>query len=100
MKREWFTLLTKEMVNPGFSLFSPTDAGSYFFSRDSYVNPRHLQYFEFIGKLFALALTYCEFLFISVPFSPLLYKMILNQPITPEDLFSEFKEEATHIRSV
>lgn len=99
MKREWFTLLTKAIVNPDYSLFAPTGSGSFFFSPDSYVNPRHLQYFEFIGKLFAFALTH-EFLLITSSFSPLLYKMMLKHPITPEDVLSEFQEEAAHIRSV
>jgi hypothetical protein len=98
VKREWFTLLTKAMVNPNFALFSPTRNGS-FFSQESHVNPRHLQYFEFVGKLFAFALTH-KFLLIASAYSPLLYKMMLRHPITPEDVLAEFEEEAAHVRSV
>ena len=69
-------LLSKAMVNLNYALFSRTPKNYYFFSRESYVNPRHLQYFEFIGKLFAFALT-DNSLFVSPSFSFILYKLLL-----------------------
>ena len=75
--REWFTLLSKAVVNLDYLLFSRTPKNSYFFSRESFLNPRHLQYFEFVGKLFACALAK-DSLFISPSFSLLLYKLLLS----------------------
>ena len=75
--REWFTLLSKALVNLHYLLFSRMPKNYYFFSRESFLNPRHLQYFEFVGKLFAFALT-DNSLFISPSFSLLLYKLLLS----------------------
>ena len=79
------------MVNLNFGLFSKTSSNFYFFNRESWVNPRHLQYFEFIGKLFALAIIRKDF-FIYPSFSIVIYKMILGEKIDIEDLRAEFDE--------
>lgn len=42
--REWFTLLSKAVANPDYLLFSRTPKNTYYFSRESFLNPRHLQY--------------------------------------------------------
>ena len=69
------------MVNLDTGLFRLTDKNNYFFNRESYINPRHLQYFEFIGKLAALSLLRAEFT-VSPSLSKILYKMILGETIT------------------
>jgi hypothetical protein len=51
--KDWYAHLTKEMVNPNYGLFMKTSKNYYFFNRESWINPRHLQYYEFIGKIFA-----------------------------------------------
>jgi hypothetical protein len=58
-----------------------------------------LQYFEFIGKLFAFSLTESSLL-VSPSFSSLLYKMMLGEEITIDDIVEEFEEEATYVRSI
>ena len=78
------------MVN-NYGLFTKTLSNYYFFNRESWVNPRHLQYFEFIGKLFALALIRPDF-FVVPSFSLVIYKMILGEKIEIKDLNSEFDE--------
>jgi membrane-anchored glycerophosphoryl diester phosphodiesterase (GDPDase) len=50
-----------------------------------------LQYFEFIGKLFALSLIKNDY-FVAPSFSLVVYKMILGEKIKIEDLKSEFDE--------
>lgn len=79
--REWFTLVSKSMVNLDTGLFRLTDKNNYFFNRESYINPRHLQYFEFIGKLVANSLLRTEFT-VSPSLSIILYKLILSETIT------------------
>ena len=78
------------MVN-NYGLFTKTLSNYYFFNRESWVNPRHLQYFEFIGKLFALSLIKNDY-FVAPSFSLVIYKMILGEEIEIQDLKSEFDE--------
>jgi hypothetical protein len=78
VEKDWYTLVTQGMVNLDYGLFSKTFKNYYFFNRESWINPRHLQFFEFIGKLFALSI-FKEGYFLSPAFSIILYKMILNQ---------------------
>ena len=80
------------MVNLNYALFKRTPTNYYFFNRESYINSRHLQYFEFIGKLFGLSLTKNS-LMVSPSFSILLYKMILSEEITLKDILTEFEDE-------
>jgi hypothetical protein len=66
------------MVNLNYALFKRTKNNYYFFNSESKVNPRHLQYFEFIGKLFGFSLAH-KSIFVSPSFSIMLYKMILGE---------------------
>lgn len=47
-----------------------------------------MQYFEFIGKLFGFSLAHNS-IFVSPSFSIMLYKMILGEDITFEDIADE-----------
>ena len=42
--KEWYTLLTGGMVNLNYGLFTKTSKNYYFFNRESWINPRHLQF--------------------------------------------------------
>ena len=43
--KEWYTLVTKGMVNLNYGLFVKTSNNFYYFNRESWINPRHLQFF-------------------------------------------------------
>lgn len=90
--KDWYTLLTREMVDLDYGLFTKSSKNYYFFNRESWVNPRHLQFFEFIGKLFALSLVQRERYSLCPSFSIIIYKMILGQPISVDDLVEEFDQ--------
>lgn len=77
------------MVNLNYALFKRTPQNYYFFYRESSFNPRDLQYFEFIGKLFGFSLTKNS-LFVSPSFSIMLYKLILGEEITFDDIIEGF----------
>ena len=79
------------MVNLNYGLFVKTSKNIYYFNRESWINPRHLQFFEFIGKLFAMSIVKKD-LFICPSFSILLYKMLLGEPIEMKDIIDEFDE--------
>ena len=56
--REFFHLLSQELVNPQYALFQVTSTGLYKPNPFSSVNSNHLFYFEFCGKI--LAKSICE----------------------------------------
>lgn len=56
--REWFTILSREIFNPNYGLFSVAGGKACTFhpNRMSYVNPDHLSFFTFIGRIIGKAL--------------------------------------------
>ncbi|XP_057816029.2 E3 ubiquitin-protein ligase UPL5 [Cryptomeria japonica] len=56
--REWFCLICREIFNPQNALFlsCPNDRRRFFPNPASGVNPGHLTYFKFCGRVIALAL--------------------------------------------
>ena len=54
--REWFFLLSHQMLNPMYGLleFAGSSDNSLQISPNSGVNPDHLHYFKFIGRIIAM----------------------------------------------
>jgi E3 ubiquitin-protein ligase HUWE1 len=83
--REWFSCLTCELFNPAYTLFLPTlSERSFQPNPASAVNANHLDYFQFAGKIFALAVLNSVHLsaHLSIPF----LKRIIGRPVSLEDL--------------
>ena len=86
LKREWLSLLSKELFNPDNMLFINAASGTYTINPNSgklYVD-ENLKHFEFIGKIIAKAI-YDEML-IDVHFTRIIYKLITNTPISYHDM--------------
>jgi atrophin-1 interacting protein 5 (WW domain-containing E3 ubiquitin protein ligase 1) len=99
--REWFFLLSHEVLNPMYCLFMYAGSSNYSLQINpaSFVNPDHLKYFEFIGRFIAMALFHGKFIYsgFTLPF----YKKMLNKKITLKDLESvdaEFYNSIVWIR--
>uniref|UniRef100_A0A673BJR1 HECT-type E3 ubiquitin transferase n=1 Tax=Sphaeramia orbicularis TaxID=375764 RepID=A0A673BJR1_9TELE len=86
--REWFFLLSHEVLNPMYCLFEYAGKDNYCLQINpaSYINPDHLKYFKFIGRFIAMALFHSKF--IDTGFSLPFYKRILNKPLALKDLES------------
>lgn len=57
LRKDWFSSLVKNLFNPNYALFVPSSNGrAYQPSPSSYVNPEHIEYFTFAGKILARAL--------------------------------------------
>jgi hypothetical protein len=57
LTREWLNILTKEIFKPNYGLFLPCSDGITFQPNpNSNANPEHLEYFKFIGRVFAKAI--------------------------------------------
>lgn len=54
--REWFFLLSHEVLNPMYCLFEYANKNNYSLQiyPGSSVNPDHLHYFRFIGRFIAM----------------------------------------------
>lgn len=81
-----FVPTARACPNPRYCLFKYSDAGNYALeiNKDSSVNPEHLIYFRFVGRLVALAI-YHGF-FIDNGFTVPLYKQLLDKPLTLKDV--------------
>ncbi|KAJ3176920.1 hypothetical protein HK101_010335 [Irineochytrium annulatum] len=88
LSREFFFLMSKEMFNPFYCLFeySAHDTYTLQINPHSAINPEHLNYFKFIGRVVGLAIYHQRFL--DAFFISAFYKMILNRKITLKDMES------------
>ena len=84
LTRDFFIELSRAMFNPNYSLFNLTSNGvTYYPNSQSYVNPDHLNFFKFIGRMIGKALFDGHLL--ECYFSKPLYKMMVGLDITFED---------------
>ncbi|OQV17573.1 E3 ubiquitin-protein ligase SMURF1 [Hypsibius exemplaris] len=84
--REWLYLLSHEMLNPYYGLFqySREDIYTLQINPDSSINPEHLSYFHFAGRVIGLAVFHGHY--IDAGFTLPFYKMLLGKPIALEDI--------------
>lgn len=111
--REWLCLLSREMLNPQYGLFQYSREDNYTLqiNPDSSVNPvrirlslksytftrvtisyflvtfflqEHLSYFHFVGRIIGIAVFHGHY--IDGGFTTPFYKMLLNKPITLDDI--------------
>jgi E3 ubiquitin-protein ligase NEDD4 len=85
-RREFFFLLSHEIFNPSYSLFEYSAHDNYTLQINSAsaINPDHLSYFKFTGRILGLAIFHRRFL--DAYFVPSFYKMILSKKATLADL--------------
>ncbi|KAL4738324.1 hypothetical protein BDV11DRAFT_138750 [Aspergillus similis] len=84
--REWFQVLARGMFNPDYALFIPVAADRTTFhpNRLSGVNPEHLMFFKFIGRIIGKALY--EGRVLDCHFSRAVYKCILGRNVSIKDM--------------
>jgi E3 ubiquitin-protein ligase NEDD4 len=86
LSREFFFLLSHEMFNPFYCLFEYSAHDNYTLQINPHsgINPEHLNYFKFIGRVVGLAIFHRRFL--DAFFIGALYKMILAKPVNLADM--------------
>lgn len=84
--REWLYLLSHEMLNPyyGLFLYSREDIYTLQINPDSGINPDHLSYFHFVGRIIGMAVFHGHH--IDGGFAMPFYKMLLNKNINLDDI--------------
>ncbi|KFH40688.1 E3 ubiquitin-protein ligase-like protein [Hapsidospora chrysogenum ATCC 11550] len=86
VSREFFFLLSHEMFNPFYCLFEYSAHDNYTLQINPHsgINPEHLNYFKFIGRVVGLAIFHRRFL--DAFFIGALYKMMLSKPVSLADM--------------
>ncbi|ORE21321.1 hypothetical protein BCV71DRAFT_241689 [Rhizopus microsporus] len=86
LTREWFSVLARQMFDPNYALFitSAADKLTYQPNRASAVNPDHLSYFKFVGRVIGKAIYDGRLL--DAYFTRSFYKHILGRPVDYRDV--------------
>uniref|UniRef100_A0A3P9JW09 E3 ubiquitin-protein ligase HACE1 n=1 Tax=Oryzias latipes TaxID=8090 RepID=A0A3P9JW09_ORYLA len=95
--REWFDILSSEIINPDYALFTQSADGTTFQpNSNSSVNPDHLNYFQFAGQILGLALYHRQL--VNIYFTRSFYKHILGIPVNYQDVSSIDPEYAKNLQ--
>ncbi|XP_036442266.1 E3 ubiquitin-protein ligase HACE1 isoform X1 [Colossoma macropomum] len=95
--REWFDILSNEIINPDYALFTQSADGTTFQpNSNSSVNPDHLNYFRFAGQILGLALYHRQL--VNIYFTRSFYKHILGIPVNYQDVSSIDPEYAKNLQ--
>jgi E3 ubiquitin-protein ligase HUWE1 len=84
--REWFSALALQMFNPDYALFRPSaaDKVTYQPNRASGINPDHLFYFKFVGRIIGKAIYDGRLL--DAHFTRSFYKCMIAAPVDHKDM--------------
>ncbi|KAM0325364.1 hypothetical protein ACHAQA_007349 [Verticillium albo-atrum] len=86
--REWFQVLSRQMFDANYALFSPvsSDRTTFHPNKLSGINDMHLMYFKFVGRIIGKALY--EGRLLDCYFSRAVYKRILGRSVSVKDMES------------
>ena len=84
--REWFQVMSRQMFDPNYALFVPvaSDRTTFHPNKLSHVNPEHLMFFKFIGRVIGKALY--EGRALDCHFSRAVYKRLLGKAVSIKDM--------------
>ena len=84
--REWFQVIARQMFNADYALFVPvaSDRTTFHPNRLSSINPEHLMFFKFIGRIIGKALY--EGRVLDCHFSRAVYKQIMSKQVNLKDM--------------
>ena len=84
--REWFQVMSRQMFDANYALFVPvaSDRTTFHPNKLSSINPEHLTFFKFIGRVIGKALY--EGRALDCHFSRAVYKRILGKPVSIKDM--------------
>ncbi len=85
LTREWYMILSREIFNPNYALFtSALDCPTFQPNPLSFVNKDHLEYFKFVGRIIGKAIA--DGFLLDCHFTRSFYKHILLIPISYHDI--------------
>ena len=99
LSREFFAILAKEMFNPNYALFTSTEDGCTFQpNQHSSINPDHLSYFRFVGRIVGKAVA--DGFLLDAHFTRSLYKHMLGLKPTHPDMEAIDPEYYKSLKSI
>lgn len=86
LTREWFQILARQMFDPNYALFQPcvADKLTYQPNRASWVNPEHLSFFKFVGRVIGKAIFDGRLL--DAYFARSFYRQLLDKTVDYRDV--------------
>ena len=92
LTRDFFAQILPAITNPNYALFKTSEANPYAYQINplSSVNPDHLSYFRFVGRILGKALFDNQI--VTVYFTPTFYKKLIGFPCNMSDLEAEDPE--------
>jgi len=85
LTREWYLVLSKAICNANYALFTAAADGATFQPNPhSKINPDHLDYFKFVGRVVGKAI--CDEQLMDVHFTRSFYKHVLGVPVDLLDI--------------
>jgi len=84
LTREWYSVLAREIFNPNYALFTSPASVTFQPNPQSFVNPDHLSYFKFVGRVIGKAI--CDGQLLDAHFTRSFYKHMLGLPVSVQDL--------------
>jgi len=82
--RDWYSSISREVFNPNYALFITSADGSFQPNCNSYINPDHLNFFEFCGRVMGKCIY--DGALMDAHFTRSFYKHILGQKVTWKDM--------------
>ena len=87
LTREWYSILSREIFNPDYALFTAAADGATFQPNPlSGVNSNHLDYFKFVGRIIGKAI--CDGQLMDAHFTRSFYKHLLGNAVEFTDIES------------
>ncbi|KAJ1407596.1 hypothetical protein B484DRAFT_337177 [Ochromonadaceae sp. CCMP2298] len=80
LTREWYSVLAREIFNPNYALFTSPASVTFQPNPQSFVNPDHLSYFKFVGRVIGKAI--CDGQLLDAHFTRSFYKHMLGLPVS------------------
>ena len=86
LTREWFQILARQMFTPDYALFQPcaADKLTYQPNKNSGINPEHLAFFKFVGRVIGKAIYDGRLL--DAYFARSLYRQLLGKQVDYKDV--------------
>ncbi|KAJ1439350.1 hypothetical protein B484DRAFT_323607 [Ochromonadaceae sp. CCMP2298] len=85
LSREWYMILSREIFNPNYALFTAAVDGATFQPNPlSMINTNHLDYFKFVGRVIGKAI--CDGQLMDAHFTRSFYKHLLGMPVDFQDI--------------
>jgi E3 ubiquitin-protein ligase HUWE1 len=84
LTREWYIVISREIFNPNYALFTSLDGSTFQPWSQSSINTNHLDYFRFVGRVIGKAV--CDQQLMDAHFTRSFYKHVIGMAVDYTDI--------------